>query len=329
MMKPNKNISFSNNVRGISTSDIDELAHFQVNKNRRYTQLHAGHLEAHYLEVNLGDVQIFREKLTAGSLIEAAPASSFVPFAAVLCNAQDLNFCGKPVPKNTILQAAGGFWDASFKNNLKFVVAAFNRETFSRDIERLTGQEIPHEWLVSKASLTDPLALNRYAQGLNNIINIIQQNPEILVKKNALRMFGDIILRLLFEALSITTPCAEKQSSQSHRVLGVRRVIDYLHNFCDDEFPTISELCHIANLSERSLQYAFKEYLGVTPIRYLRLVRLNGVRRDLLTAHPKKARVVDVALNWGFIELGRFAGEYRQLFQELPSSTLNMYNEVS
>jgi AraC family ethanolamine operon transcriptional activator len=328
MMKPNKNISFSNNVRCISTSDIDELAHFQVNKNRRYTQLQAGHLEGHYLEVNLGGVQIFREKLTAGSLIEAAPASSFVPFAAVLCNTQDLNFCGKPVQKNTILQATGGFWDASFKNNLTFVVAAFNKETFSRDIERLTGQEVPHEWLVSKASPTDPLALNRYAQGLNNIINIIRQNPEILVKQNALRMLGDIILRLLFEALSITTSCAEKKSGQSHRLLGVRRVIDSLHKFCDDEFPTISELCHIANLSERSLQLAFKEYLGVTPIRYLRLVRLNGVRRDLLTAHPKKERVVDVALNWGFIELGRFAGEYRQLFQELPSTTLNMFNEA-
>lgn len=108
----------------------------------------------------------------------------------------------------------------------------------------------------------------------------------------------------------------------------MRRVIDYLHCYCND-VPTIPELCQIADLSERSLQYGFKEYLGVTPIRYLRLLRLNNVRRELLISHPKQNRVVDVALNWGFIELGRFSGEYRQLFQELPSTTLNTLNETN
>ncbi len=326
-MSRHKNIHSSDKIRGISTSDIDELAQFQVNKNRQYTQLQAGHLQGHYLEVNLGDVQIFREILTAGALIEAAPASTFMPFAAVLSNADDFNFCGQQRQKNTILQATGGFWDASFKENLNFVVAAFNRESFSRNIERLTGQEVPNDWLVSKACLTDPLALSRYAEGLNDIISIVQKRPEILAKENALRMLGDSILTLVFNVLSVTTPCNDKQSSQSNRLPGVRRVIDYLHCYAS-EVPTIPELCKIAKLSERNLQYAFKEYLGVTPTRYLRLRRLNGVRRELLISHPKEIRIVDVALDWGFIELGRFAGEYRQLFQELPSATLGKSNSA-
>lgn len=323
-----KKTPYNNKVRGISTSDIDELSHFQVNKNRRYTQLQPGCLKGHYLEINLGDVQVFREKLTAGALIEAAPVSSFLPFSAVLSNADDFNFCGKVRQKNTLLQATGGFWDASFKNNLNFVVAAFNRGAFARNIERLTGQEIPNDWLISKACLTDPLALNNYAHGLNSIINIIQKKPAILAKENALRMIGDSILKLLLDTLRLTTPFTEQQASQSNRLIGVRRVIDYLHNY-SDEVPTIPELCQIANLSERSLQYGFKEYLGVTPIRYLRLQRLNGVRRELLISHPTKDRIVDVALNWGFIELGRFAGEYRQLFKELPSVTLTKTNHAN
>ena len=316
------------NVRGISTSDIDELALFQVNKNRRYTQLHPGKLQGDYLEVNLGNVQIFREKLTTGGLIEAAPASSFMPFGAILSNDEDFNFCGKAAQKETIIQATGGFWDVKFKSNLSFVVAAFNYETFSSDIKRLTGEEIPQSWLVSKALLTDPSALNRYAQGLNSIINMIQKKPEILYEENALRMMGDSILMLLFDALSITSPIVEIKTNQSNRLSGIRRVIDYLHHFSVD-VPTIPELCQIANLSERSLQYGFKEYLGITPVRYLRLVRLNRVRQELLISDPKRVRVVDVALHWGFIELGRFAGEYRKLFQELPSSTLNTINKVN
>lgn len=327
-MERNKNIFLGENIKSISTSDIDELSSFQVNKNRRYIQLQPGLLKARYLEANIGGIQIFREELSAGAFFEAAPHSSFLPFAALLCNSQDFTYCGKLRQKNTILQASGGFWDASFKNNLEYVVAAFDRSSFSRDIERLTNQEIPHNWLISKASLTDPLSLDRYARGLNYILNLIQKNPEILAKKNAIRMLSDHILKLVFDVLITTSPQTEKLSGRSNRLLGVRKVIDYLHSYYY-EIPTIPELCKIANLCERSLQYGFKEYLNITPVRYLRLVRLNGVRRELLFSHPQKNKVVDVALNWGFVELGRFAGEYRKLFDELPSATLNMRNELN
>lgn len=317
---PHTNID--NNVRGISTSDVDELSQFQINKNRRYTQLQAGQLNGDYLEANLGDVQIFRESLNAGALIEAAPASSFLPFAAITSNADNFKYCGKQREKNTVLQATGGFWDASFQQNLSFIVAAFDRNAFNRNIELLTGEEVPLAWFVSQACLTEPHALKCYADGLDTILTLIENRPEILKNKNAQRMLSDSILRLIFEVLKKTTPINEQPINQSNRAKGVRMVIDYLHNYAE-QVPTIPELCNIAKLSERNLQYGFNEYLGVTPIRYLRLVRLNGVKRDLVLAHPKKDRIVDIALNWGFIELGRFSGEYRRLFQELPSVTLN------
>jgi len=312
----------SKGIRSLITADIDELSQFQVNKNRRYTQLQAGKLHGKYTEVNLGDVQIFREVLTAGTLIEAAPASNFIPFGAILSNIESFNFCGGKIVENSILQATGGFWEASFKDNLDYVAAAFNREKFSQDIEHLTGQEIPLNWLTSKSCHTDHLALGHYATGLSYIINVIQKSPDILTKDNAIRMIGDQILMLVFNVLNLTTKCKAKGKTHAKRSLGVRRVIDYLHSNAA-EVPTIPELCGVAKLSERDLQRGFKEFLGVTPVRYLRLVRLNGVRRDLLFTPPRNRRVVDVALNWGFIELGRFAGEYRQLFQELPSTTLN------
>lgn len=327
-MKRNEKDEASDKIRSISTNNIDELAQFQLNKNRRYTQLQPGVLKGHYLEINMGDVQIFREKLTAGSLIEAAPAESFVPFAAVLSNADNFNFCGKKREKNTILQATGGYWDACFSDNLNFVVAAFNKDIFSKNIEHLTGKELPNEWLVSKTSMTDPYALNCYATGLNRILNLLQANPEILSNENALRMLCDSILRLTINVLNPTISCVGKKKKQSNRHQGTVRVIDYLHSFTA-KVPTIPELCQIANLSERNLQYGFKEYLGVTPIRYLRLVRLNAVRRDLLISPPRRVRVVDVALKWGFIELGRFSGEYQRLFQELPSTTLLNVNTVN
>ncbi|MCJ8293580.1 MAG: helix-turn-helix domain-containing protein [Colwellia sp.] len=81
-------------------------------------------------------------------------------------------------------------------------------------------------------------------------------------------------------------------------------------------------LCKVADLSERSLEYGFQEYLGITPIQYLRVLRLNGARLDFLSNINSRTKVSDIALTWGFLEFGRFANNYRQLFQERPSVTL-------
>jgi AraC family ethanolamine operon transcriptional activator len=309
------------NFRSLLTADIDELAQFQINKNRRYTQLQPGVLTGSYAEVNLGDVQVFRENLTAGALIEATPIASFIPFAAVLSDTVEFDFCGKKHEKNSLLQATGGSWDASFKHNLNFVVAAFNRQEFNSNLQKLTGREMPSEWLISKSCATEPEALNRYAMGLDSIINRVQLQPEILHSTGAMRMLSANTLRLVLNTLMPTTAYFEKPKPRPLRIRGVRLVIDYLHSYVS-QLPTIPQLCDIAQLSERNLQYGFREYLGITPIRYLRLVRLNRVKQELLIASPETVKIMDVALKWGFLELGRFAGEYRQLFQELPSETL-------
>jgi AraC family ethanolamine operon transcriptional activator len=86
--------------------------------------------------------------------------------------------------------------------------------------------------------------------------------------------------------------------------------------------PSIPDLCGIAGVSERTLEYAFREQLGMSPVRYLKVRRLNRVRRDLLDPEPGPTSVTETALRWGFFDLGRFAGEYRSLFGELPSGTL-------
>lgn len=310
-----------NTIRSLITSDVDELSAFQINKNRRYTQLQPGKLQGDYFEANLGNVQIFRESISAGALIESSPASAFIPFSAVTTNADNFNFCGKSREKHTLLQATGGHWDANFKNNLSFVVAAFNREFFNQCLIARTGEEIPKAWLVSKATLTSAKALSDFAIGLENILTLVKNNHPATMTVNTKRMITETVLQLALNALSPTTPHTDKQVNQSTRNTGVKNVVEFLHHYAA-EVPTISELCKIAKLSERNLQYAFKEYLGITPVRYLRLVRLNGVKRDLLHTAPEETRVVDIAMNWGFVELGRFAKEYRQLFHELPSETL-------
>jgi AraC-like DNA-binding protein len=84
----------------------------------------------------------------------------------------------------------------------------------------------------------------------------------------------------------------------------------------------VTDLCKVAGVSERSLEYAFKELLGLTPVAYLTRLRLHRVRRALLAGTQGSTTVSAEALNWGFWHFGEFSRAYKECFAELPSDTL-------
>lgn len=138
------------------------------------------------------------------------------------------------------------------------------------------------------------------------------------------RLQQDIVMMALLEVLKVETPQPAKTQSYYHR----KKVVDCARQFLDyhlDEPVTVTQLCEITNVSRRTLQYSFESILGVSPIQYLRISRLNGVRRSLVQAKDGQA-VSDIAAQWGFWHLSQFAKDYKQLFGETPSKTLTGLN---
>jgi AraC-like DNA-binding protein len=89
------------------------------------------------------------------------------------------------------------------------------------------------------------------------------------------------------------------------------------------EWPWSSaELARAVGVSARALQKAFQRSGEMTPMRYLRWLRLHRVRTELVHGSPDLVTVTTVASRWGFVHLGRFGVDYRQLFGETPSETL-------
>jgi AraC-like DNA-binding protein len=84
----------------------------------------------------------------------------------------------------------------------------------------------------------------------------------------------------------------------------------------------VTDLCKAAGVSERSLEYAFKAVMGLTPVAYLTRLRLHRVRQALLAAAPGSTSVSTEALRWGFWHFGEFARAYKECFGEYPSDTL-------
>jgi AraC-like DNA-binding protein len=96
----------------------------------------------------------------------------------------------------------------------------------------------------------------------------------------------------------------------------VKIAIDAMHGHPEQAHTTAS-LARRAGVGVRSLQAGFRHYLEMSPMAYLRQVRLMRVHEDLHAG--RAATVTEAAHRWGFTHLGRFAADYRAKYGELPS----------
>jgi len=74
--------------------------------------------------------------------------------------------------------------------------------------------------------------------------------------------------------------------------------------------------------TDKTLENSFKSLFGITPKRFMNLLKLNRAHEDLHLADAHKTNVSDIAIKWGYSHFGRFAKDYKALFGVLPSETL-------
>jgi len=91
-----------------------------------------------------------------------------------------------------------------------------------------------------------------------------------------------------------------------------------------EETMSIQSIVEQFKTSDKTLQSSFKSLFGITPKRFINLLKLNKAHENLHHADALTTNVSDIAAKWGFSHFGRFAKEYNALFEVLPSETLNL-----
>ena len=133
----------------------------------------------------------------------------------------------------------------------------------------------------------------------------------------------DLPIRLL-SAIS-TSHGARVSETTRKRELALVRAEAFIERSAQENID-VRDMSRVAQVSKRTLEYAFVERFGLAPSAYLKSHRLNSVRRELRAADPEAEKVADIANRWGFWHLGQFAADYRAQFDELPSQTLRRAN---
>lgn len=100
----------------------------------------------------------------------------------------------------------------------------------------------------------------------------------------------------------------------------VRRAEEYIETHWNQPI-TIACLARATAASARSIFYHFKSSRGLSPMSFLKQVRLKHAR-EMLEKSGVGRSVTEIAIDCGFGNLGHFAGDYLKRFGERPSDTL-------
>jgi AraC-like DNA-binding protein len=150
---------------------------------------------------------------------------------------------------------------------------------------------------------------------------------------NRMSFSGDAILdhpetrRSLEQALitgmagSLSTAAEKDHGARWHRHQQVMQRFREWLDANNHRAVYLQEVCTALEVSAPTLRRCCEEHLGMSPMQYLGLRRLNLARQELQRRNSQTS-VTATAMNFGFWHLGRFADEYRSLFGESPGATL-------
>lgn len=102
----------------------------------------------------------------------------------------------------------------------------------------------------------------------------------------------------------------------------IKKIRDILHEHIDKSMD-IAMITDAGDIGLSQLYQVFRKEYGVTPKKYLQILRFNAIKKELLCADPDSNYISELALKYDFIHMGHFSTGYKQLFGETPSQTLH------
>ncbi len=304
----------------VTTTEPEEQARFFGSLDQRYEQLSCGRFSGSLWSFSFGGITLFKESLGQSVRQTGCAPGDSVTVAASCQLASEAYWNGRLIGARSIIAFAPGS-EFELRTPARVVCAGISirrdlllppTEPGTADAWRrlLAAQDTWSDAGKDGASLGDTWA---------SLLAALSEGPSLLGNPAACAQLGDELLDDLAGRLGAADESAVRLRAGSYPRIAQRARDVMLERM--DRHLSIEELCAAIGCSRRALQYAFSSVYGVNPLAYLRTLRLNAARRDLL--HPKPAtRVHDVAARLGFWHFPRFAQEYSKMFGELPSHTL-------
>jgi transcriptional regulator GlxA family with amidase domain len=159
-----------------------------------------------------------------------------------------------------------------------------------------------------------------FVRTLYFVADELDSQESVLLKPHTLSLMEQSLTMALLQAYPNDLPGLDHGRNIRLAPACVRRVEDYIAAHAAEDIA-ITDLIEAAGVPGRTLFRTFRHFRHMSPMAYLRAVRMDRIRADLLSP-PADMTVTEIMSRWGVSQFGRFSAAYRKKYGELPSETL-------
>jgi AraC family ethanolamine operon transcriptional activator len=301
------------------THDVHQHAASLALWDQRYEQISAGPFEGRIEELRIGPVQLFREQTSRALVQQGLPRPGTLTLALALSDEADGRIYGRSLrPDGGYAVIADDEFDLVTHGAFDVLALDIDRQALADHASRVNGMTVAVDDLPERGLHGhDPQQADLRALLLDTL-RTARDSPGLLQHMAMRRALVQTACDLLLARIQLPRTALERAATAARRERVVHEARAWMRAHAHEPID-VPMLCEALGVSRRTLQYSFETVLQLSPVTYLRALRLNGVRRELLLGHAEP--VADCAARWGFWHLSRFAAEYRTLFGEKPSET--------
>ncbi len=125
----------------------------------------------------------------------------------------------------------------------------------------------------------------------------------------------------VFKAVRNSEALLPETSSRSLRSRAVERACRYIDKHLTKPI-SLGELSRYSGVGTRTLEYSFRQFYNTTPIGFVKSARLTRTHAALMLPSALTTSINKIARRAGFTHMGQYCQDYRALFGESPSMTL-------
>jgi AraC family ethanolamine operon transcriptional activator len=309
-------------VYRLESRDFTEMEHALSAWDHRYQQISPGAFRGGLVHTQTGSLGIFRNRWERAIHYRGSAPEGTVALAISLTQTGEARWLGQRMAFDDVIvtrcEAEGEYRSAPLWDSVVFAIPEAELAQQITDITHDDPEAILHG--LSVARLTPQLA----AQVRQASLAYLDAAARSLAAPGApspLPEMAHLLVRLMVRALvSARLPHHARAGLNRQRQL-IRKAEDYAAHLSEQPLR-IGQLCREIDVSERTLRDAFYKVTDTSPLAYLKTRRLNRVYRGLRSVDADEVLIKQVAVANGFTHLGQFSQDYKQLFGELPSETL-------
>lgn len=300
-------------------NNFEELNDAIYGSSRLVVQIGLGRVDGHITHMKIHDLPINIGAFTVGMRSRGIMSNDRITIGMLIDRSDKVVHLSKETyPGDVLVTPPKAEHDGCYSGAASFVAISLTPEDIVSTFSGEPRLRDPGTWQ-NNHFRAPPFFQEILRPQLQQILASLQNSHSPLTDETA-EFWKRSIIEAMTAAIALNVPPG-RDSFPPPALSLVRKVEDYLEHAGTAPIH-ISEISSKLHVSRRTLHRAFHDVLGMGPITYLRRRQLCSIHTALLECDPASTTIAEIAMQYGFLNLGRFAGYYRALFGENPSETL-------